>query len=144
MAKEPMLWDVQLTQPKHSLIFVANSHHLWTVERRRKIRKKYGQVRRSDCDGLNQMMDEHRAEVQGLLQQMRNEYDEKRRRSQLADEEQQGLRSPPLPVSTSSHRLNNGNGRPGRASTPTSPKLPVLGFFNVSPRPQSPIKRSFQ
>ncbi|KAF2660148.1 hypothetical protein K491DRAFT_589511 [Lophiostoma macrostomum CBS 122681] len=111
----------------HSHIFVANSHNAWSPERRRKPRRKYGQLVRSDYDDLNQMMESHRPEIQELLQQKRKDNEEERKASRLDDEEQQGLRSPPLPMNTPAQRLNNGNGRTARASTPTSPRLPQMG-----------------
>ena len=115
----------------------------------RKIRKKYGKLHQSDHTDLSEMLEHHRQEVQDLLRQKRVEYEEERRLAALADEEQQGLRSPPLPVSTPVKRLNNGNGRTGGISSPTSPKLPQMGYFSVgspdprSPRSPAPLRRGY-
>ena len=87
------------------------------------------------------MLAEHKEEVQALLLQRKQAHEEENAAIRLAEEEQYGLRSPPLPGVLQSSR----EGR--HPSTPLikSPKMPPLGYFNVSsPKsPRSPMKRTF-
>src|SRR5262249_49934916 len=81
---------------KRSLVFVANNHHVWDPNRQRKIRRKYGKLKKSDHSDLNEMLAEHMEEVQELLLQKKAEREEEDKLLHMAEEEQQGLRSPPL------------------------------------------------
>ena len=86
----------------------------------------------------------HEDEVRELLLSKKTEFQEvEKKKSRLAKNKQQALRSPPLPRE-STPRLNNRHG-----SVPTSNKgsqgLPEIGFFgvNVANSPKSPLKKGF-
>lgn len=92
------------------------------------------------------MLNEHEDEVRELLLRKKNEYDQEEEQeeeeSHFANAKQSGLRSPPLPSGTTS-RLS---AEPRYGSVPLSertPKLPPIGYFNVSNSPKSPLKKSF-
>jgi histone deacetylase 6 len=92
------------------------------------------------------MLDEHEEEVEALLLAKRTLYDETDKDSQFADDDRQGLRSPPLPIGSRRSRMNSVEARSTASSTPLkSPKMPPMGLFNVnSPKsPRSPMKRNF-
>ncbi|KAF2016574.1 hypothetical protein BU24DRAFT_346359 [Aaosphaeria arxii CBS 175.79] len=153
----------------HSSVFVANNHHVWDPNRTRKIRRKYGKLKKSDHSDLNEMLAEHMEEVQAILLEKKTAYElEMKELSMAAEEEEhkleqqdQPLRSPPLPSEFASPRVSDIDVRPssnggaaagGRATPLRSPRLssqgPQLGFFSVpstsSPRsPKSPMKRTF-
>jgi histone deacetylase 6 len=129
---------------QHSKIFVKNSHYVWDPARQRKLRRKLGNLIKSPQDSLDTMLEEHIKEVQDLLLEKKNEFEEMDDQSSRADEQipaNAPLRSPPAL---------------GRAFTPVSrqesvaaalksPKMPAMGYFNVSsptPKsPRSPLKR---
>ncbi|KAH7025471.1 histone deacetylase [Macrophomina phaseolina] len=50
-----------------SHVFVANNHAAWDPARQRKLRKKYGNVLRSQHSDLSEMLEEHRATVTEVL-----------------------------------------------------------------------------
>ncbi|ORY18010.1 hypothetical protein BCR34DRAFT_583276 [Clohesyomyces aquaticus] len=137
----------------HSLVFVAPTHHVWDPNRKRKIRIKYGNLKRSNHTNLNEMLLEHQDEVQKYLLQKKSEFETLEVQTKLADTIQSGLKSPPLPSGANTPRLNCAETRQGSVSnsvkTPRGAPLggPPLGFFTVSnnsPRsPRSPMKRTF-
>jgi histone deacetylase 6 len=54
-----------LTQ--HSTVFVADGHSVWSPERQRKQRKKYGNLVKSERRNLNDMLSEHHSYVLNKL-----------------------------------------------------------------------------
>ncbi|KAF2471383.1 uncharacterized protein BDR25DRAFT_26767 [Lindgomyces ingoldianus] len=131
----------------HSLVFVASTHHVWEPTRQRKIRKKYGKLKKSQCNNLNEMLVEHQDEVKEYLLRKKSEFEESEMETKLADDIRSGLRSPPLPSGSNTPRPNNVEARPGSVpASLRSPKMPQVGYFTVSnsPRsPRSPMKRTF-
>ncbi|KAF2118870.1 hypothetical protein BDV96DRAFT_596684 [Lophiotrema nucula] len=135
----------------HSLVFVAKSHHVWDPIRQRKLRRKYGNLKRSGHDELNEMLLEHQSEIQSLLLKKKSEYEEQEEQASIANRvTQELLKHPPLSSRTGTPKLNNLDG--GHGSVPAalrSPRdnLPPMGYFSVSsnsPRsPRSPMKRTF-
>lgn len=135
---------------QHSRIFVANDHHVWDPNRTRKLRKKYGNLVRSNYTALEEMVVGHRDEVFEMLLDEKEAWEATDADSRAADDIAHGLRSPPLPsgTNTPAHRLNSAEPRAGSASASLkSPKMPPIGLFTVSgtPRsPRSPMKRTFR
>jgi histone deacetylase 6 len=151
---------------KHTLVFVASDHHVWDPTRQRKLRKKYGNLRKSPQRGLNHMLTEHFEDVKSLLLQKKAEWEEEHGENAspvAADEDGVGgetLKSPPsvmLGGNNGVYGSGNGLGGSSRRGSGTgvevrSPKLPPppgppgpqIGFFSApSPGPRSPMKKSF-
>ena len=55
---------------RHSDVYVAQDHSCWNPERTRRLRKKYGNLRRSEFNDLNEMLKENWVEVQDKLLEM--------------------------------------------------------------------------
>jgi hypothetical protein len=86
----------------------------------------------------------HEDEVQELLLSKKNDFQEaEQKKSRLAKNKQQGLRSPPLPREPTP-RLNSRHGSVP-TSTKGSPSMPQIGYFNVNVlnSPKSPLKKGF-
>lgn len=47
----------------HSAVFVADNHGVWSPDRTRKVRKKYGKLSKSDSITINDMLLEHKGQV---------------------------------------------------------------------------------
>jgi histone deacetylase 6 len=125
------------------MIFVKNSHFVWDPSRVRKMRKKLGNLVKSPKDTLDDMLEEHLPEVQTLLTEKKNEWEETNDLSSRTDEgPQSGLRSPPLP--SGMHTPRNGT-RGESMSNALRNALPQMGMFGVSsPKgPRSPVKRPY-
>ena len=67
---------------KHSDCFVAHDHQAWNPERNRRVRRKYGNLQRSGCNDLNEMLVEAKEAVQGrMLDETRAWRDEEKRKA---------------------------------------------------------------
>ncbi|KAF2200256.1 Arginase/deacetylase [Delitschia confertaspora ATCC 74209] len=133
----------------HSLIFVAENHHVWAPERTRRLRRKYGQLRKSSSTHLEQMLLIHRKQVTDLLLAEKEAWEETSDDSRGV-EEYQYTRSPPRPRSTitPNAQQESKTSREMSASAPLkspplrSPQMPPLGLFTVS-HSRSPDKRGY-
>jgi len=47
----------------HSTVYIAHNHHVWSPDRQRKQRKKYGNLIQSNAVNLSDMVEQHRGEV---------------------------------------------------------------------------------
>lgn len=136
---------------EHSLVFVANSHHAWDPNRQRKLRRKYGRLKRSGADNLNEMLAEHMEEVQMLLLEKKTAYeqeqddDEGDKEGIVTDEEHQSLKSPPLASGFTSPRFSSVEARHGGGVGIKASNGPPVGIFTLNtPRsPRSPMKKTF-
>ena len=146
-----------LTLRKHSRIFVSDEHLAWAPEKARKLRKKYGNLVRSQHTKLSDMLAAHQQEVFDIMQQQTKAWRDQReteRLAQLANATsvaangghglgRASMRLPPAArVDESVEDLRGGrlrgNGTPG----PRSPtKLPPMGTFEISSPLRSPAKR---
>lgn len=138
--------------PQHSQIFVKTTHPTWDPTRTRKLRKKWGRLVRSEKTTLDEMLGAHMDDVRRyLLERKRDVEDDALTDDDATDgpnsqQQQQGLRSPPLPMSDpvpQSPRqgvsMRGGDGM----------RMPPVGFFSVpgaqSPRsPMSPLRQDFR
>jgi histone deacetylase 6 len=69
---------------KHSDCFVALDHQAWNPERSRRVRRKYGNLRRSGHNDLNEMLVEAKDEVQQrMLEETRTWREEEKRRTAI-------------------------------------------------------------
>lgn len=71
---------------KHSLIFVSESHAVWSPDRIRKASKKYGQLVKSSKSNLNEMLAAHREDVFAHLLSQTATWRAKRQRSKIEAE----------------------------------------------------------
>ena len=124
------------------MIFVKNSHFVWDPSRVRKMRKKLGNLVKSSKDTLDDMLEEHLEEVQQLLLEKKNQFEEMNDLSSRTDEgPKSGLRSSPLPSSV--HTPRNG-ARGESAANALRNAMPPMGIFSASPKgPRSPVKSPY-
>jgi histone deacetylase 6 len=109
------------------------------------MRKKLGNLVKSSKDTLDDMLEEHLEEVQGLLLEKKSEFEETNDLSSRTDEGPQtmasGLRSPPLPSGL--HTPRNG-ARQESVTSALRNTMPPMAMFGVGTKgPRSPIKRPY-
>ncbi|KAJ4347879.1 Histone deacetylase hda1 [Didymosphaeria variabile] len=135
----------------HSMIFVQNDHLCWDPSRGHKRRKKWGKLIRSEHVKLDDMLMQHKEEVQQYLLAKKAPFVDHGDDISVDDDSKQPLRSPPLPSGLQSPQgsvplTRNGYAEEGRS------RLPPVAYFNVSnsrtgtlspTAPGSPLRQGF-
>jgi histone deacetylase 6 len=123
-------------------VFVASDHHVWDPNRQRKLRKKYGNLKKSGQHSLSYMLQEHMEEVKELLLSKKKAGDSDHENGvRSIEEHQEVLRSPPLGIGGFTQTDNGADSRKASATPVRSPRMPAIGYFSASPH--SPMKRNF-
>jgi hypothetical protein len=82
----------------HSHVFVAENHGVWSPDRTRKVRRKYGRIIKSESITINDMLLEHREQV---FQKIKEETEDWRSSNQEGP-------NPATPVTPTAAEINNG------------------------------------
>ncbi|KAF1961159.1 putative histone deacetylase [Byssothecium circinans] len=123
----------------HSLIFIDHNHAVWDPLRVRKLRKKWGKLKRSDMTGLEDMLVHHKYEVQKYILALKSEAEERNREFQndRKKEPQQFVdasrsRGPSAAPESKNHW--QGSSPLAASSTGAVKNMPKLGYFSVGVR----------
>jgi histone deacetylase 6 len=116
---------------QHSYVFVAENHAVWSPDRVRKVRKKYGRLVKSSSMNINDMLLEHREQVFAKLLDDTEEWRVANRRSTepvvIKTTDQTAQSFTPVNIIDQSSRLSpspNPMTSPGR--------VPPMGVFSVT------------
>ncbi|KAK7182955.1 histone deacetylase [Paraphaeosphaeria sporulosa] len=131
----------------HSKLFVQNNHLCWDPNRARKPRKKWGKLIRSEHTTIDDMLAEHKEEVQQYLLEKKEAYVDPGDDTSVEENIQQPLRSPPLPMGIRSPGsvppTKNGHGD-ARMPPMAIFTLPNSRMGTLSPTaPGSPLRQGF-
>ena len=121
---------------KHSDCYVAHDHQAWNPERSRRVRRKYGNLKRSECNDLNEMLIEAKDEVEQRMHEETRAWREEERRKNAA---------PPAAQRLPAMRAGHSFGEELKAP-PSQAQSPFLGGYGGAPQfghqPDIPVRSS--
>jgi histone deacetylase 6 len=105
---------------KHSDCFVAQDHQAWNPERSRRVRRKYGNLRRSAYNDLNEILLHAKRDVQEKMFDLTRSW---------RDEEKRKAAAPPPPAANRLPAMRTGHPFGDELSAPPSQgRSPYLGY----------------
>jgi histone deacetylase 6 len=122
---------------KHSDCFVAHDHQAWSPERTRRVRRKYGNLRRSGFNDLNEMLMEAKAEVTEKMYDITRHWQEAEQKKTAAP--------PPLPSAQRLPAMRTGHQFGEELKAPPSQPSPYLSYGGTPPyghQPDIPVRGS--
>ena len=119
---------------KHSDCYVAHDHLAWSPERSRRVRRKYGNLKRSDFNDLSEMLIAAKDDVEQRM------YDETR--TWREEEKRKAAAPPPATQRLPAVRAGHSFGEELKAP-PSLPHSPFLGYGSAPQfQPDIPVRSS--